>query len=167
AERTIQDARKEKQLLEIQTSSEIERADAAFKIERADTEAARERRETTAWAEVERMRMAVRAEQATHRLNEEEREREIEGRISEGEVHQKLVEALPEIAENVKVGDVRWYGGGGEDGSGPLGIVPKALEQVLSVAETHGVDLRDILSKKLEGGASGQQKGAAEAEREA
>jgi regulator of protease activity HflC (stomatin/prohibitin superfamily) len=59
----------------------------------------------------------------------------------------KLANVLPQIAESMKVGDVKWVNLGGDgNGANPLGIIPKNLVQLVSSMEAFGVDIPGLLS---------------------
>lgn len=60
----------------------------------------------------------------------------------------KLSAVLPQIAESMKVGEVKWVNLGGSDGNGanPLGIIPKNLVQLVTSMEAFGVDIPGLLN---------------------
>ena len=62
----------------------------------------------------------------------------------------KLSSVLPQIAESMKVGEVKWVNLGGGDGNGngsnPLGIIPKNLVQLVTSLEAFGVDIPGMLN---------------------
>jgi hypothetical protein len=140
AERALVTARLELDKARIESSLEITRAEQAVATAKREAEAAARRAGAVLEAEVLRTEMAVQAEREQARLVVAERDRAIGGQFSDAEIRMQLVGKLPEIAGNIKVGDVRWYGGGTAD-SGPLGIIGRAVEEVLDVARANGIEL--------------------------
>ena len=72
----------------------------------------------------------------------------------------KLSAVLPQIAESMKVGDIKWVNLGGDgNGSNPLGIIPKNLVQLVTSMEAFGLDipglLTGLLSKTNSNGSNG------------
>lgn len=62
----------------------------------------------------------------------------------------KLANVLPQIAEAMKVGDVKWVNLGGDgNGANPLGIIPKNLVQLVTSMEAFGVDIPGLLNNFL------------------
>jgi flotillin len=71
-----------------------------------------------------------------------------QGQVNEAMIMQELVKQLPAIAASMKVGDINWLnmGGNGKDGGDtPLGIIPKNLLQVMSLAKSFGFDLEKLI----------------------
>ncbi|MFW9991540.1 MAG: SPFH domain-containing protein [Candidatus Odinarchaeota archaeon] len=66
------------------------------------------------------------------------------------EIVSGLVTALPEIAEHMKVGDIKWVNMGGNGGdSSPLGIIPKNLIQLVTSLEAFGIDIPGLIEMLL------------------
>lgn len=149
AEQQIQASRLETERTRRAAEQELARLTAELETERREAQAAARRFEAELEAELQRLKAEVEREAHERRLALSEREREIRGRYSDAEIRMKIAESLPEIAGNVQVGDVRWYGGGGDGGS-PLGIVGRAVDEVLEVAAAHGLDV-----SRLGGGSDG------------
>ena len=75
----------------------------------------------------------------------------------------KLSAVLPQIAESMKIGDVKWVNLGGDgNGANPLGIIPKNLVQLVTSMEAFGVDIPGLLNglmNKSKGNGSGGSDG--------
>jgi uncharacterized membrane protein YqiK len=85
---------------------------------------------------------------------------EAQNQISEIVLHQQtlaeiiksIAEVLPQIAEKMKVGDVKWINmgaGNGQNGSSPLSIIPKNIMQLLNVMEGMGVNVPSLVDKLM------------------
>jgi len=149
AEAELRVKKKELDLLKAAIALEVEKADRAVAVERLGAELETLRARARAAAETAGDEASAQRARDELRLRTLAEEREILGRVTDAELRQKLVASLPEIARAVPVGDVRWYGGGGNGGAdgGPMGLLGKALEQVLTVAESHGLDVKDLFAR--------------------
>ena len=69
------------------------------------------------------------------------------GLINEAMILQELVKQLPAIASSMKVGDINWLnmGGNGKNEDTPLGIIPKNLLQVMTLAKSFGLDIEGLV----------------------
>ena len=103
--------------------------------------------ERTALTAIDRQALELTRATDEVRLAAQATERQIRGTVSPAEIQQRLVEVLPLVAAQIKIGDVRWYGGTAA-GESPLGILAGAVEQVLNVAEAHGLDVKALLPNK-------------------
>lgn len=139
AERTLVLARCELEKARFAALLETTQAEQAVAVARREADEAARRAAALLEAEISRTALAVDAERQEARLTVAERDRTIGGRFSDAEIRMQIVEKLPIIASNIRVGDVRWYGGA--DG-GPLGILGKAVEEVLDIASAHGLVVR-------------------------
>ncbi len=71
-----------------------------------------------------------------------------QGLINEAMILQELVKQLPAIASSMKVGEISWLnmgGGNGKNGDSPLGIIPKNLLQIMTLAKTFGLDIEGLI----------------------
>lgn len=76
-----------------------------------------------------------------------------QGYINEQMLMQELIKQLPAIAASMKVGDINWLNMAGQNGKSdesPLGIIPKNMLQVMSLAKSFGLDL-DQLVRSIRG----------------
>jgi regulator of protease activity HflC (stomatin/prohibitin superfamily) len=71
-----------------------------------------------------------------------------QGMINEAMLMRELINQLPAIAASIKVGDINWLNmpGSGQNGESPLGIIPKNMVQIMSLAKTFGLDLEGLIS---------------------
>lgn len=77
------------------------------------------------------------------------------------EVVSSLAEVLPQIAEKMQVGDVRWVNlGGDSNGSNPLGIIPKNLVQLVTTMQAFGVDIPGLLNGLIADTTGGESGGS-------
>ncbi|MHA2250967.1 MAG: SPFH domain-containing protein [Candidatus Kariarchaeaceae archaeon] len=70
-----------------------------------------------------------------------------QGLVNDAMILQELVKQLPAIASSMKVGDINWLnmGGNGKNGDTPLGIIPKNLLQVMTLAKSFGLDIEGLV----------------------
>ncbi len=135
------EAREKAELQRIALAQDVAEATRKLEEARKAAEVAIARLELEAEVETIKARLGVREAQELLRLKVAAEDRKIGGQLSDAEIRAKLVESLPSIASSIKVGDVRWYGGGQAGDVGPAGILGKALDQVLDIAESHGITL--------------------------
>ncbi|MHC4830855.1 MAG: SPFH domain-containing protein [Planctomycetota bacterium] len=146
-EQAIEAAKKQRALQQIETARAVAEAEQTATEAAQLAELASKHRELESWAERRRLSLEVTAATDAHRLDVAEKERAIAGQLTETEVRARMIAALPEIASSIKIGDVRWYGGA-EGNQGPHGLIARSIEQVLQVAEEHGVDVKAMLPAK-------------------
>jgi hypothetical protein len=141
--RTEAEQREQRERLELarlELAREVAAAEKALSEAKKRAELALQLLSVESELDLERRRLAVVHEREEFRLKVAAEERRIMGQLSDAEIRAKVVEALPEIAANIRIGDVRWYGGSASDG--PAVLLSRALDQVLDVAEQHGIELR-------------------------
>lgn len=133
-------ANKEAQLMSAEAQKESE-------LMRAEAEARRltivaEARKKNLLAEAEGKKAILLAE--AEGLREKVR---AQGMINEAMLMQELIAQLPAIASSMKVGDINWLNmpGSGENGESPLGIIPKNMLHVMTLAKTFGLDLEGLI----------------------
>lgn len=70
-----------------------------------------------------------------------------QGLVNDAMIMQELIQQLPAIASSMKVGDINWLnmGGQGSNGESPLGIIPKNLLHVMTLAKSFGLDLEGLI----------------------
>lgn len=150
ASKKSEEVRLQAQLQAEREKLELERLARAQDIAAAEKELAQAKKlaelelkkaELDAQIQTEKQKIAMEQERELFRLKVQAEERRILGQLSENEIKAKVVEALPKIASSIRIGDIKWYGGSGAQ-DGPTSILARAVDQVLDVAEAHGIDVR-------------------------
>jgi hypothetical protein len=137
----LQTEREKLELERLERAQEIAAAEKALAQAKKLAELELRKVELDAQIEIEKRKIAMDQERELFRLKVQAEERRILGQLSENEIKAKVVDALPKIASSIRIGDIKWYGGSGAQ-DGPTSILAKAVDQVLDVAESHGIDIR-------------------------
>lgn len=127
------EAKARKDAIEMAAAAEAHRLEILAEATKKNLLAEAEGKKAVLLAEAEGMKEKVRAQ----------------GYVNEAMIMQELIRQLPAIASSMKVGDINWLnmaGGNGKNSDSPLGIIPKNLLQIMSLAKSFGLDLEQLIS---------------------